>query len=923
MCGSPTQVPGYVRTSGMYFDGVDDALMVDISTTNGTATNAIRVPENNGSGQGLWPFEPPQYFGKENYGTDVSETRLGFLMRLKMDEFPGAELPGTGAAIDTQKYHWVLASAWEGSGASFTNYTRLFHISVVNPSSIKLHTHQSTLGSYFNTNFTTYPHNLPSGEWFTIGLSWWGNIDDSLMMIIVSGTGPNSTLYTMKGSNVSSITLRPSGAQIVATTPSPSKIVFGCLGQGRYPSGFFKGSIEEIMWFNGGMPKISDYYAFHSGNIQQTRPEYGSADYPYNTAYWKFEGWKSGIAVPGSYGWIAEGKTGLTWWEEELNDMHVIVSGTTAIDPGSGKIASQTLPAPGTFPGLYGVHHSGIGWNAGLTAAAAYRALIRQADYCPPYIMAPPFGMTIMYWMKVNAAATGAINIGGFNNISTASQNVPWNTQWNALGVLTNVSRIHFGDVQGAGSNSDRTLVGFSSANSYASGMWRHVAHVVNFNTMTHYTFVSGLMGGLTENSNSEIGMSGMWLKQCYAVNKTYFQFFGRAFNATAEQALSGIVDEFIIVGDVLPSSTIYNFYTEQSGFLQPPVPLTSGIIGGYTYGIPPSYTSGMVGGYIIVGQGTSGMVGGYISGAHCTSGMVGCYIITGIPTSGTIGGYISGLDNNPASSGLIGGYMLGMVPSNGTIGGYISGFQRIPVSGMQGGYTRGVEIVDQEASFVAFFNVIGRDKKEFDAQVQVYMQQAAEFDARATLYINEQPPIVNIFLPSTHQSGNTTPVTYHFEATASGQQSKNIYQTFWFFTDIIASSGSTITSSGTYATDHTFDKSGIFNVIFVAIDENGLVSSDRRIINTASGYNLPTISLTASPESGIAPLSVGFSGVINSAPSPIVDKFIYFGDGTRSASTASIYKLYPVIGEYIPVFRVRDASGFIVTDSTVIGVNN
>lgn len=368
----------------------------------------------------------------------------------------------------------------------------------------------------------------------------------------------------------------------------------------------------------------------------------------------------------------------------------------------------------------------------------------------------------------------------------------------------------------------------------------------------------------------------------------------------------SGTIDELIIFNYAVPSGQLTDFYNVSSGFLTPAAP-TSGTIGGYTTGsnIVITYTSGTIGGYIRTGITSSGAIGGWMSGVpYYQSGMLGAYIRVG-----------------PTSSGRLAGYIWGLQPEQRYIGGYAPSVGA--ASGMFAGYTRAVENVDQSNAFVGFFNIIGRNKKEFDAQAKIALSQIEVFDAKAIVYIEEKPPLVNIFIPDVNQSGNFAPWTYNFEAHASGQQGKSIYKTFWFFTDVTATSGSLVTSSGTYQTSHTFGRSGIFDVVFVAIDSNGLVSSDRRIINTASGYALPTISLTATPQSGIVPLSVAFSGVVSSAPSEIVEKYIYFGDGTRSASTDSIYKMYPVVGEYIPVFRVRDKNGFIVTDSTVIGVNN
>lgn len=269
--------------------------------------------------------------------------------------------------------------------------------------------------------------------------------------------------------------------------------------------------------------------------------------------------------------------------------------------------------------------------------------------------------------------------------------------------------------------------------------------------------------------------------------------------------------------------------------------------------------------------------------------------------------------------SGKVGGYIEGL--QYALVGGYLSGLQGF-ASGLTGGWLAGVD-GSGIASFYGYYDIIGRYFKDFDALASIYKTHNSSFDAQATLFTQEIKPDALIILPTTNQSGNITPKTYNFEATASGYNNKRILYTQWFFSDVPGTSGSRISSSGTYQTSHTFGKSGIFDVIFIAVDEQGLINSDRRIISTVSGITTATISLTSTVSSGVTPLSVGFSGIINTAPNPIIDKFIYFGDGTYSVSTQNILKKYVVPGIYIPVFRVLDNQGIICTDSLIIGTNN
>lgn len=236
--------------------------------------------------------------------------------------------------------------------------------------------------------------------------------------------------------------------------------------------------------------------------------------------------------------------------------------------------------------------------------------------------------------------------------------------------------------------------------------------------------------------------------------------------------------------------------------------------------------------------------------------------------------------------------------------------------------YIVGQATTPSQSEFSAFFNVIGRDRKEFDAQVELFKRLNQDFDAKVIVYTDELKPDVTITSPSIPVTSGSAGVTIQFDADASGLNGKHISYYSWFFSDVPVTSGATVVGN-TYSTTHTFALSGVFDAVFVVIDNNGVVNADRVKIDTTSGVAVQQIELNATPESGTAPLSVAFSGVVSSTPFPIVDSSLSFGDGTMSASTISIYKLYPVIGCYIPVFRTRDSRGMIVTDTTVVGVNN
>jgi len=242
--------------------------------------------------------------------------------------------------------------------------------------------------------------------------------------------------------------------------------------------------------------------------------------------------------------------------------------------------------------------------------------------------------------------------------------------------------------------------------------------------------------------------------------------------------------------------------------------------------------------------------------------------------------------------------------------------------SGMLGGFIEGAEVTDETSDFYAYFNLIARDTNYFDAELKLNKTQSDNFDGKVIVYVDEQKPDVNIILP-TGDVTQALPLTLDFEAQASGLNSKHIVFTAWYFTDAPTTSGSNLSTSGTYTTSHTYVSSGVFTAMFVAVDDQGLVNTDRVTIDTTDGASVPTITLEATPESGTAPHSVEFTSTVVTDPYPIVESYLMFGDGTKSASTGVVTKIYPVIGCYLPTLRVRDSRGFIITDTILIGVNN
>lgn len=810
--GSPVNTTGYRQTSGVLFDGINDCFY--LPWANGSGLQGCRVS-----------------LIEDGVSTVTPYPNFGFMCSLRCDDFSSDKILFSKWNEVSSDREWMFGI--NTSGGLFYGWKQ-----------------NGTTNIWFTNSARSGI--IQSGQWHDFAIFWQG---------IENTSSTDGVSVFMLVDNVMMVNCHGVPPERVG---SSGVFHIGAANFGKAPSGFFKGAMEDVRFYNGRHPSLPNYLAFRSGiSPLTTYPSINDGN-QYVAAHITFNTLTSGAL---DYGTVGSG------WRVHERKNNYIIHGS-----GTNFSTTQFRHEPGAADGT-----KGSGLSLSSTANSVFARLssnIREDS------IAQRHSLTISYWVRHNAANTEDPIIFGYQTHNGSISNGPWNVQHRDR-ARPSVSASK--DVAVTAHTVARNLI--------SSGCWVNCIHVINLEESRVDTWVSGVWIYGTSYPTT----SGLWLTDPQPGSD--FRI-GQLSDNVAQVGFSGILDEIIILGYAVPSGFIGSFYSQQSGFLTQADP-QSGMLGGYTYAIDAERSSGILGGYVIVGPTTSGNIGGWISGLPIyTSGMLGGYVVVG-----------------PTASGNIGGYSVGVIPVQNTIGAYAA--MAGASSGSIGAYTRGIEPVDESSAFLAFYNIIGRDKKEFDALAKISNTSTKEFDAKAVVYIDELPPVVNIFIPSTHQSGTTVPITYHFEATASGQQGKTIHSTLWFFTDISSASGSTVTSSGTYATDHTFAQSGLFNVIFVAIDSNGIISSDRRMINTVSGYSIPQIQLNASPESGIAPLQVGFSGIIQSSPTPILDKYIYFGDGTRSASTNSIYKNYIVPGNYIPIFRVRDASGIIVTDSTIIGVNN
>lgn len=810
--GSPTQVTGWQQSSGVEFDGTDDAFWL-----------------NWAAGSGL---------------EGVIADRLDLTAQNAPNMTVLAHLYVPNDAFDQDR---ILFSKWNDVGSD-----REWMIGI-NPSGGIFWQFKKDITTVNYALNTAMSGLIPQDEWFRFGFSYHG-VDSSS-----STTGSSIVIHINDKLFVQCV-----GTYELEDAGASGIFAIGAANIDLNPSGHFKGKMENVQFHNGRTVQLDEWRTYQSGIAPLTQRYPINDFHPSLIGHWKFDKWNIGDV---------QHLTDTRWIDERKYSQRCFASGT-----GDPDIAINIRD--GAKVGSSGM--------SCVKSSTAKDYIVKNNNELPDvWVNGIRQNMTILYWLKP-ALTNNNCGVFGWKNNSPYAGPFTLNLSANSH----TGHRIVFEGPLGGTINTNQP----TNALLLVSGLWSHCATSWNIGSATADNGVSGVFA-----NPDGLLSSGLW-----TIVPKFDDAWGylRHFIGNSNVTYSGMIDEMLVFNEHIPQYQITEFFNSQSGYNQEPI-VEPEKLGGYVQGKAITMGSGFLGSFVKVGESASKTIGGYTSGwPNYESGVLGAFIIA-----------------PPSTSGALGSYYYGKAVHQNKMGGYIYS-KNVPGDWL-GAYTIGAEATEKTSDFWVFFNVIGRDKKEFDAQVKMFKALSAQFDAKAIVYIDERKPLVSIIDPATHQSGMSLPWSYKFIANASGLDGKSIVATSWFFSDVTATSGSTISSSGTYETEHTFSQSGVFDAIFLAIDDKGIVNSDRRIINTASGLSVPTISLTATPESGVAPLSVAFSGVINTAPYPIVDSYLYFGDNTFSTSTISIYKLYTVPGCYIPVFRVRDSRGVIVTDTTVIGVNN
>ncbi len=170
-----------------------------------------------------------------------------------------------------------------------------------------------------------------------------------------------------------------------------------------------------------------------------------------------------------------------------------------------------------------------------------------------------------------------------------------------------------------------------------------------------------------------------------------------------------------------------------------------------------------------------------------------------------------------------------------------------------------------------------------------------------------------NAVASATPLSGNV-PLEVTFTGSASTDDDA-VVSYAWNFDD-----GATSTEADPV---HTYTNVGTYSAELTVTDAEGLTSTDTITITVTEVGNTnqaPVAVISATPETGEAPLEVTFTGSSSTDDVAVVSYAWDFGDGTSSTQADPIHT-YANIGSYAAELTVTDAEGLTSTDTITITV--
>ncbi len=128
-------------------------------------------------------------------------------------------------------------------------------------------------------------------------------------------------------------------------------------------------------------------------------------------------------------------------------------------------------------------------------------------------------------------------------------------------------------------------------------------------------------------------------------------------------------------------------------------------------------------------------------------------------------------------------------------------------------------------------------------------------------------------------------------------------------------------TALASFSVQHTYTGGGSFTMVVTATDALGNVSPPATQVVTVSPNQPPTCTLTVTPTSGSAPLTVTATGSCNDADGDTLSEVLDWGDGTSVAATGGTHT-YKAKGQYKVTLTATDPASLTGAASQTVTVN-
>jgi PKD repeat protein len=176
------------------------------------------------------------------------------------------------------------------------------------------------------------------------------------------------------------------------------------------------------------------------------------------------------------------------------------------------------------------------------------------------------------------------------------------------------------------------------------------------------------------------------------------------------------------------------------------------------------------------------------------------------------------------------------------------------------------------------------------------------------------QPPTVSI--TATPTTG-TAPLNVAFTASAADPEGQLLTYA-WQFGDGLISSATN--------PSHLYQTTGVYTARCTVTDAGGLTAAAQVTITVSSGGGTtnqpPTVSITATPTNGSAPLNVAFTTTAADPEGQALTYLWEFGDGLVSSAKNPSH-LYQTVGVFTARCMVTDAGGAMASTQVVITVSS